>query len=93
MKTLRHRYHQAHKEALFSILLALAYFAWWYGFSYGLAPNEITSPTLDLYFGFPLWFLMSCIIGPIVFTLLCGLLVKFCFKDMPLDIMDKEDHE
>ncbi len=91
MKTLRHRYQQASKEALLSVMLALGYFIWWYGFGYGLTPEDVSSlPTL--YFGFPLWFLVSCILGALLFTLLCAIMVKHFFKEMPLDIED-EHHE
>lgn len=87
MKTLTSRYQQAHKEAKWAIGLALAYFVWWYASAYGLAPapdNIQAMPTL--YFGFPLWFLMACVIGPIVFTLLCAAMVKWVYQDMSLEI-------
>lgn len=92
MKTLSHRYRQAHKEAKYSVLLALIYFLWWYASAYGFSPSieNIDLPTL--YWGFPLWFLMACIIGPVLFTLLCTLMVKFLFVDMPLEIED-DQHE
>lgn len=93
MKTLSARYHQAHKEAKWAIYLALAYFLWWYGFAYGLAPQEIEHSLPTLYFGLPLWFLMSCIIGPIFFTFLCALMVKYLYQDMPLEIKQDPPHE
>ncbi|MEZ8144073.1 hypothetical protein A1OQ_01955 [Enterovibrio norvegicus FF-162] len=93
MKTLSSRYHQAHKEAKWSIGLAVAYFLWWYGFAYGLAPEGIELAPPTLYFGLPLWFLMACVIGPVLFTLLCAAMVKFLFKDMSLDIEQDSSHE
>lgn len=92
MKTLSSRYQQAHKEAKWAIALALAYFAWWYGSAYGLAPEAIEQ-TPTLYFGLPLWFLMACVIGPLLFTLLCALMVKYLYKEMPLDIEPENHHE
>ncbi len=93
MKTLSARYRQAHKEARWAIGLALAYFLWWYVSAYGFAPaiNDLSMPTL--YFGFPLWFLLSCIIDSIVFTILCALMVKFIYHDLPLEITDDKPHE
>jgi len=84
MKTLDLRYKQANKEALWSVGLALFYMLWWYTSAYGLAP-EATAP-LKLYFGLPLWFLMSCVIGPIVFILLSLAMVTFIFKPISLEI-------
>lgn len=84
MNTLHARYKQAHKEALWALGLALAYMLWWYASAYGLAP-EATAP-LKLYFGLPLWFLMSCIVGPVIFILLSLAMVKFIFKPISLEI-------
>lgn len=86
MKTLNSRYQQAHKEAKLAVALALAYFLWWYGFAYGLAPDPLNETLPTLYFGLPLWFLLSCVLGPVLFTLLCGLMVKYFYKDMSLEI-------
>ncbi|GAA03117.1 YhdT family protein [Photobacterium leiognathi] len=93
MKTLSARYRQAHKEAYWAIALALAYFLWWYVSAYGLAPaiGDLSMPTL--YFGLPLWFLLSCIVGPILFTVLCGVMVKVVYRDLPLDINHDEPDE
>lgn len=86
MKTLNSRYHQADKEAKWAILLAFGYFVWWYSTAYGLAPQTADHSLPTLYFGLPLWFLLSCVIGPILFTFLCAMMVKFLYQDMPLDI-------
>lgn len=86
MKTLNSRYQQAHKEAKWAIALALAYFLWWYAFAYGLAPNVLDERLPTLYFGLPLWFLLSCVVGPALFTFLCALMVKYLYKDMSLEI-------
>ncbi|KLV06634.1 membrane protein [Photobacterium aquae] len=91
MKTLAARYRQAHREAKWAIGLALAYFAWWYISAYAFAPAGADNAMPSLYWGFPLWFLLACIVGPVVFTVLCGLMVKYLYRDMPLDI-EQESH-
>ena len=93
MKTLSARYQQAHREAQWAIGLALAYFAWWYISAYAFAPSgaEETLPTL--YGGFPLWFLLACVLGPILFTVLCGLMVKYLYQDMSLEIEPESTDE
>ncbi|OAN16686.1 hypothetical protein A3K86_09570 [Photobacterium jeanii] len=92
MKTLAARYRQAHREAKWAVGLALAYFVWWYISAYAFAPTvDTTLP--ELYFGLPLWFLLACILGPIVFTLLCWLMVKFVYQDMSLEVESSSHHE
>jgi uncharacterized membrane protein YhdT len=93
MKTLSARYRQAHKEAKWAVGLAIAYFIWWYVSAYAFSSTEITTTLPELYWGFPLWFLLACIIGPILFTVLCGLMVKFIYQDMSLEIEKDSDHE
>lgn len=86
MQTLAARYRQAHREAKWAVGLAIAYFIWWDLSAYGFAPDPVTTQLPPLYWGFPLWFLLACIIGPLVFTLLCALMVRFIYQEMPLDI-------
>lgn len=93
MKTLSARYRQAHKEAKWAVGLAIAYFIWWYISAYAFSSTEVTTTLPELYWGFPLWFLLACIIGPILFTVLCGLMVKFIYQDMSLEIEKDSDHE
>ncbi|WP_413113806.1 YhdT family protein [Thaumasiovibrio sp. DFM-14] len=89
MHTLLSRYHQAHREARWALGLALAYFVWWYCSAYGFAPQDEALPTL--YWGMPLWFLLACVAGPIIFTLLCAVMVKFVYRDMPLDVEEESE--
>ena len=86
MKTLDSRYSQAHREARWAIGLTFAYFLWWYLSAYGIATDTTSLEATSLIFGLPLWFFLSCIVGPVVFTVLCGLMVRYIFKDMPLDV-------
>ncbi len=85
MKSSTQRYRQTHREARWAILLSLGYFAWWYVSSYGFAPPVGETAMPELYFGMPLWFLLSCIIGPIVFCVACVLMVKYIYRDISLE--------
>ncbi len=92
-KSAANDYKQAHREAIWAVGLALGYFVWWYVSAYGFSSNTDIETLPPLYWGMPLWFLLSCIIGPIVFTILCALMVKFVFKDIPLDRETENEHE
>lgn len=93
MKTLAARYRQAHKESKWALGLSVAYFIWWYISAYAFAPADIHHHQPELYFGFPLWFLLSCIIGPLLFTILCIAMVKLIYKDISLEIEPEETEE
>ena len=86
MKTLHSRYSQAHREARWAIGLTIAYFLCWYLSAYGVAPAKGSVEPLSLVMGLPLWFLLSCIVGPCLFIVLCAAMVRYVFKDMPLDV-------
>ncbi|WP_087026781.1 YhdT family protein [Thaumasiovibrio subtropicus] len=89
MQTLTQRFRQAHKETCWAIALAIGYFLWWYISAYHFSPQDSSLPTL--YFGLPLWFLLACVLGPLIFTLACALMVKFVYKSIPLNVvMDGE---
>ncbi|MEF1309470.1 YhdT family protein [Vibrio mytili] len=79
---------QANREACWAILLALCYFAWWYISAYVFSGPQGETQRPNLYWGMPLWFLLSCVFGPILFTVLCALMVKYLYKDIPLDKHD-----
>lgn len=72
------RFLQANKEALLSLLLTIAYLIGWTLSAYCLG-NE---PGVT---GFPQWFEVSCLFTPIGFILICCTVVKFQFKDIPLE--------
>ena len=77
------RYAQANKEALLAIGLFVLNVIWWFAFAYGLGSG---SPTEYSYImGFPAWFFWSVIGGYVVFSFLTWVMVKFFYKDMPLD--------
>jgi uncharacterized membrane protein YhdT len=46
-------------------------------------PNNDIGPT-----GLPHWFEMACLLVPLLFILLCWAMVKFIFRDIPLE----DDH-
>ncbi len=72
------RFALARREAALCLLLTLLYFVAWYGTAYFI-PEE-----LELW-DMPLWFLLSCILMPLLFIGLCALMVDRLFVDIPLD--------
>ncbi|MBD0787320.1 YhdT family protein [Vibrio sp. Y2-5] len=84
---------QAKREALWAILLALGYFFWWFFSAYIVAAPVDEQQLPPLFWGMPLWFLLSCVVGPVVFTLLCALMVKYLYNDIDLDSYDEDQYE
>jgi uncharacterized membrane protein YhdT len=77
------RFAQASKEALWGVGLFIAYFIWWYGFGYGLGSGDPDEYTFVM--GLPAWFFWSCVAGFVAFLLVTWVVVRFFFKDIPLD--------
>ena len=75
------RFLQANKEARWALCLTLAYLAVW-GVSAWLGGDE-TGMT-----GLPRWFELSCVFAPLLFIVLCWLMVRLVFRDMPLEDND-----
>lgn len=77
------RYLQANKEARLSLYITIIYLIFWITFAYfwGDAPGIL---------GFPIWFELSCILTPIGFLLICYLVVKWQFSNIPLDNTEAE---
>lgn len=75
------RFLQANREARWSFGLTLAYLAVW-GLCAWLGGEE-TGVT-----GLPHWFELSCIFAPLLFIVLCWLMVRLVFRDMPLEERD-----
>ncbi|TCV96581.1 YhdT family protein [Biostraticola tofi] len=72
------RFLQAHREARYAFGLALAYMVAW-----GLAaylPDGQPGIT-----GLPHWFEMACLAVPLAFIILCWLMVRLLFRDIPLE--------
>ncbi|MEC5342470.1 YhdT family protein [Brenneria populi] len=72
------RFLQAHREARWAMGLTLAYLAAWIFTAY--LPDNAQGIT-----GLPHWFEMACLLLPLVFTLLCWLMVRFVFQDISLE--------
>jgi uncharacterized membrane protein YhdT len=72
------RFVQAHKEARWALWLTLLYLAAWLVTAY--LPNSDIGIT-----GLPHWFEMACLLVPLVFILLCWAMVKFIYRDIPLE--------
>lgn len=72
------RFVQAHKEARWAVVLALAYVAAWCLAAYW--PDEQVGVS-----GLPLWFELACLLVPLLFIGLCWLMIKRYFKTIPLE--------
>lgn len=69
---------QLNREAKWAVWLALFYLAGWAIFAY-------FSPAGRGLFGFPLWFELSCIFLPLVFTALVWFVTKKIYQDIDLE--------
>ncbi len=78
------RFALARREAALCLLLTLLYFAAWYGSAYFI-PED-----MELW-DMPLWFVLSCILMPLLFIGLCALMVDHLFVDIPLDTEEPVD--
>lgn len=74
---------QLNREAKWSIYLTLFYLVGWIVCAYFL-PNGTGL------LGFPLWFEMSCIFLPVLFTLISMAVLKAVYQDIDLDADTKE---
>ncbi len=79
----RKAFRQANREALITLGLYALYFAWWYGFAYGLGDTD--PENYSYVFGFPAWFFYSSIAGYPLICLVLWIVTRFCFKDINLD--------
>ncbi|QIM67278.1 hypothetical protein A4G16_07810 [Mannheimia granulomatis] len=66
-------------EARWAVLLTLLYLFGWVGFAY-------FSPQGRGIFGFPIWFELSCIFLPIIFTFIAAVVVKKAYKNIDLEV-------
>lgn len=76
--------HQLIREARWAIGLTFLYLAGWGIFAY-------FSPAGRGIFGFPLWFELSCIFLPLVFTFIVYFAVKTIYKEMDLDEVKSDE--
>lgn len=61
------------REAKFALGLALLYMVFWYGCGLWGGQTRIL--------GMPAWFALSCAFGPILFSLLCWLMIRRFFSE------------
>ncbi|TEA27030.1 YhdT family protein [Candidatus Schmidhempelia bombi] len=80
------KFTQAKKEAKIAFILAIVYLILWIASAYLLGNGSGI-------LGLPLWFEASCIYLPLFFTLLCWLIVKYMFVDLPLDIKSESNNK
>ncbi len=76
------RFVQAHKEARWALWLTLLYLA---------ALGSVRLPrrhSTSGFTGLPHWFEMACLLVPLLFIGLCWLMVRFIFRDIPLEDRD-----
>ena len=90
MKVKDKRYRIAHREALIGVALVVVNFALWYGFAYGMGGGDPTEYTYIM--GFPAWFFYSCIVTTLFMLVLIAVLLKFVFKEVPLDDKKEDDN-
>jgi uncharacterized membrane protein YhdT len=87
--TEKQRNDQIRKEQRISIVLYIVFVAWLaitgYGLGMGNPDNFVTI------MGLPLWFILSCVVGPIWFCIVSWLVVKYKFKDFDLDKVAEEE--
>ncbi|KLN97778.1 YhdT family protein [Moellerella wisconsensis] len=77
------RFLQSNREARWAMMLTLAYLIGWLITAY--LPDSSQGIT-----GLPLWFEWSCLFLPLIFIVLCIMMVKIIFKDMPLEDSDAD---
>ncbi|MGP1931370.1 MAG: DUF997 family protein [Arsenophonus sp. ET-YP4-MAG3] len=78
------RFLQFNKEACYSLFLTIIYLCSWIITAY------FSGDGIGM-IGMPLWFELSCLYLPIIFIILCALMIKFFFKKISLDVMDVKD--
>ncbi|MFT5702174.1 MAG: putative membrane protein YhdT [Desulforhopalus sp.] len=85
------RFKQANREALLAVGLAVLNFLWWYITAYGFGSKPPENYTYV--FGLPLWFMLSCVGGLVLFSLFAWLMVRLFFREMTLDAYLPEKEE
>jgi len=68
----------ARREAALSVALAVLYMGGWWLSAYAVPPSLMLA-------GWPLWFVLSCLFNPLLFVVLCVLMVRYSFKTVALE--------
>ena len=87
--TEKQRNEQIRKEQKISIILYVVFVLWLLITGYGLGLGDPESFVTIM--GLPLWFVLSCIVGPLWFCIASWLVVKYKFKDFDLDKVADEE--
>lgn len=77
------RFVISNREAVYSLLLTLGYFLWWFGFAYGFGGKDVSD--YFYVFGLPAWFFYSCLVGGLLFCMVVPVVVFCLFENIPLD--------
>ncbi|MEG0307211.1 MAG: YhdT family protein [Clostridium sp.] len=80
---------QINKEAIISIIVYVLYFIWWYITGFGLGNRDPS--TYKYVMGFPVWFILSCFVGPILLILVVIFTVKHFFVNFNLNSDENDD--
>ncbi|NBI43484.1 DUF997 family protein [[Haemophilus] felis] len=70
-------YKQATKEARWAIALTIFYMLGWCVLAYGFSIEKGL-------LGFPLWFELSCLYFPLLFSFIVYFCIKYVFQDLDL---------
>ena len=89
--TEREREAQIKKETIASAIVYIAFIVWEIVTGYVVGGGDPANYVTIL--GLPLWFILSCIVGPLWFCIAVALLVKFKFKDFDLESTADEDEK
>jgi uncharacterized membrane protein YhdT len=87
--TEKQRNEQIRKEQRISIVLYVVFVAWLAITGYGLGVGDPANFVTIM--GLPLWFILSCVVGPIWFCIVSWLVVKYKFKDFDLEQVADEE--
>lgn len=91
--TKKERKKQIKKEAIICTVMYIVFFIWWLVTGVGLGSKDPSEYTYIL--GFPMWFILSCIVSFVLFCIATVVVVKFYFKDFDLEetLEEKEERQ
>lgn len=72
------KFRQSGKEALGALGLAVLYLLCWWG-------SSLVEHSKVTVWGMPLWFALSCVFAPMVFVVLCPLMIRLLYRDFDLE--------
>lgn len=86
------RFKQCNKEFLYTIGFFIFNILLVFGLSFPFGYN-IDASEIKIVAGFPAWYFYGVFISSLILCVITYLMVKFLFKDMPLDGYLEEDEE